>query len=353
MASTPKIELRLQADRLCYLSRQTRFSLVVYLTLSSSRSVTVLKHAHDPHAGLVQLLTSQCIECVDTESGQRIPVFPDADKTKSRVTHGKKPSLMSFNDHRSEYLTFTTALNPRDYELVFDPSELQPDRNYTMRCNASALGWWSYDSKEKILEYFASHGELPPPETPSLRCESTNNVSFDTRKDVPQPPSVDMSLSAPSTLSLSGIPPFEFSVKFVSHATKPITVLAERHRVKATESDFEILEDSTGTRVAPDIIDDGDIEGPWQREDFLRLVPGVPYVEQRVLNPTIAYSGLEDLKVDTAYTMRMPRSNWPWWSFDDVDEVMRYASERGSMSLGYAPPIDLTCHDEAKFRVVE
>lgn len=78
----------------------------------------------------------------------------------------------------------------------------------------------------------------------------------------------------------------------------------------------------------------------------------MPYVEQRVLNPTIAHSGLEDLEVDTDYTMRMLKSSWTWWSFDDVDEVMRYAGERGSMSLGYAPPIDLVCRDEAKFRVV-
>jgi len=346
--------VRLRADRLCYLSRQTRFSLVVYLTLSSTRSVTVLKHGHDPHAGLVQLLTSQCIECVDAESGQRIPVFSDTDQTTSKNSQMENPLLMSFDGHRSEYLTFTTASSPRDYELVFDPSELQPDRNYTIQFNPSALGWWSYDSKEMILAYFASHGKLPPPEDSSLKCESTNTVSFDTRRDLPQPPSVDVSLSAPSTLSLSGNPPFEFSVKFISHATKPITVLAERHRIKATESDFEILEDSISTRVAPDIIDDGDIEGPWQREDFLRLAPGVPCVEQRILNPTIAHSGLEDLEVDTDYTMRMPKSSWTWWSYDDVDEVMQYAGERGSsMSLGYAPPIDIVCYNEAKFHVVQ
>lgn len=291
---------------------------------------------------------------MDTESGQRIPVFPDTDKSKSKDSQKENPSLMTFDGHRSEYLTFTTASSPRDYELVFDPSELQPDRSYTIHFNSSALEWWSYDSKEMILDHFASHGKLPPPEAPPLKCESTDTVSFNTREDLPQPPSVAVSLSAPSTLSLLGNPPFEFSVKFTSHATKPITVLAERHRVRATNSDFEILDDSTNTRVAPDIVDDGDIEGPWQREDFLRLAPGIPYVEQRILDPSVAHSGLEDLKVDTDYRMRMPKSSWTWWSFDDVDEVMRYAGDRGdSMSLGYAWPIDLVCRDEAKFRAVE
>ncbi len=353
MASAPKIDIRLQADRLCYLSRQTRFSLVVFLTLDSGRPVTVIRDGGALQAGLVQLLASECIECVDTESGQRMPVLGDSNETKSESSDSKNPSLMSLEHHRADYLTFTTASSPRSYELVLDPSKLQPDRNYTIRCKSSALEWWSHDSKEKVLEYLASHGKLPPPEAPPLRCESTNTVSFDTRNDVPQPPGVDVSLSAPSTLSLSGSPPFEYTISFISHAAKPITVLAERHRIKTTESDVEVLEPSTNTRVAPDIIDDGDIEGPWQREDFLRLIPEVPYVERSVFNPTIAHSGLEDLKVDNQYLLRMPESRWTWWSFDDVDEVMGYAGERDTGSLGQVPPIDLICHDEVMFRVVQ
>ena len=348
MASAPKIDIRLQADRLCYLSRRTRFSLVVFLTLESGRPVTVIRDG-----GLVQLLASECIECVDTESGQRMPVLGDLNETKSESSDSKNPSLMSLEHHRADYLTFTTASSPRSYELVFNPSKLQPDRDYTIRCNSCTLNWWSHDSKEKVLEYFASQGKLPSSETPPLRCVSTGTVSFETRKDVPQPPSIDVSLSASSTISLSGNPPLEYTTTFISHATKPITVLAERQRVKATESDVEILECSTGTRVAPDMIDDGDIEGPWQREDFLRLVPEVPYVERRVFDPTIAHSGLEDLKVDNEYLLRMPKSRWTWWSFDDVDEVMRYAGERDTGSLGTVSPIDLFCRDEVKFRAVQ
>lgn len=354
MASTrPKIEVRLWADRICYLSRQTRFSLVVFITIHSDKPITIVKHARSFDFGLLNLLVSEVIECFDTDSGERIPVLDSGLSLQLRSSNEGDISLMSFYDQKSQYLTFTTAESPRDYEFLFDSSQLLPDGNYTIQSKPSALKWWSHGSEEKILEHYASHGKPPLTETPALVCEPGNSVSFVTRANVPQPPKIEVSLSVPPTLSLSNNPPFEFSVSFTSYAAKPITVLAERHHARAFNSDIEIIDNNTRKRVAPDLIDDGNIDGSWQPEDFLRLVPEVCYVEQRTLNPTRPYSGLESLELDAEYSLLLPPSRWTWWSFDDLDEVMSYAGERGSGALGQVPSIDLVCRDEKVFRVVK
>lgn len=210
----PKLEIRLWADRLCYLSHQPRFSLVVFITLRNSgqKPITIVRRDDGTAGvGLINLLSSQFIECVDTESGRKIPVLVDVGSeqenalsfetsSKSISTTTTKYSLMTLFENRSDYLTFTTASDPRPYEYVFSSKELNANRNYTIRCTPSVcLPWWSYNSKEAVHDYFASHGELPPPETQkSLQCEPTNTVSFDTRQEVLQAPNVNVSLTAPS-----------------------------------------------------------------------------------------------------------------------------------------------------------
>ena len=49
--------------------------------------------------------------------------------------------------------------------------------------------------------------------------------------------------------------------------------------------------------IDSDLLDDGNMSVPWRHEDFLRFEPEVPYVESRVLDPTKAYSGLENVKL--------------------------------------------------------
>jgi len=71
-----------------------------------------------------------------------------------------------------------------------------------------------------------------------------------------------------------------------------------------------------------------------------------------MFDPGDRYSGLEDLKVDGEYLLRMVPSEWAWWSFDDIDTVMGYAGERGSGGLGPAQSIELVCGEEANFRAV-
>ena len=133
-----------------------------------------------------------------------------------------------------------------------------------------------------------------------------------------------MHLLAAPTLSLSGNVPFHFSTTFVSHAAKPITVLAERSRIIIANSDIEIVDAKTVKRVAPDLIDDGDMEGPWTRDDFLTLEPGIPYVEERVLE---SKDGLGDMQPETDYILRFPNNFRRWWIYDSVDVGKFYSDE--------------------------
>lgn len=300
-------------------------------------------------------MVSQCIECTDVESGRQIPVLESRQISQSINPGAACPPQMTLEPYRSGYMTFTTATNPRDYEFIFDPRALKPDCTYKIQCKPSALQWWTHDSQATVSEYFKTYGTLPSPETPPLQCEPLYNnstVTFDTRSELTPAPEVSISLSAPSTMSLTSNPKFSFSLAFTSHARKPITVLAERDSTKAGNNDMEILDVVTRKRLAPDLIDNGNDDGPWLREDFVRLEPGVPYVEHGTFDPAYKYSGLEDLELNGEYLLRMVDSKWGWWSFDDVDTVMSYAGERGQGRLGPAQSIQLVCGEEARFRAV-
>ena len=347
----PFIEVQLRADRICFYSNQARFSLVVFLTLHNEQSITIAEYADTLDVGLVNLLKSRCIECIDSTSGKTVPILDGGEDTlQSKASRADSPRLMSLQRKRASYITFTTDSQPRAYEFMLDASKLQPGRKYMVRCKDWALDWWSRRSAENCVEHFKAHGELPPTELPPLRCSPVNDVTFECLKDLLKPPRVEVFLAASSTMSLSGNPPFEFSTSFVSHAAKPITVLAEREYAISMKGDIEIIDKGTRKRVAPDLIDGGDIEGPWRQDDFLTLKPGREYVEERSLRPQ---EGLDTMMPDSEYILRFPENSWTWWTFDGVDEVMQYAGDRGSGSLGKALPIDLICDNEVEFRTTE
>lgn len=353
MAPQPKIHIHLRASlKTCFLNCQPHFSLVVLLTLSSERPVTFIKNGTGLHAGLAQLLISKCIECTDIQTGQPIPVLDSKTKPQPSTSNAESPDLMGLEPKRTNYVTFTTATNPRAYEFEFASSGLEPDRSYAIRCNAAVLQWWSYKSVEEIGDYFDAKLELPSSETPPLRLESDNTISFDTRAEMEKAPTIDVSLSAPSTLSVSGNALFEYSLTFISNATKPITVRFQRQGSTSTNTQIEILNNVTRRRVAPDLIDVHDDDKPFLPEDFLRLNPGKPHAERSVLNPFKRYSGLEDLKVNTGYVLHMIESHW-WWSYDGIDDVIKYASERGNGGLRPTQPIDLISCNEINFRTVQ
>ena len=350
-SQAPFIDVRLRTDRICFCSNQVRFSLVVFLTLHNEQSVTIAEYGGDLDVGLVNLLKSKCIECVDSTSGETVPVLDDGKNiSQGKDPRANTPLFMSLQRSSANYITFTTDPRPRAYEFSFNASELQPGRKYTVRCKDLTLDWWSRRSVDSCVEHFKVHGALPPTESPPLCRSPVNEVTFECREDLSKPPRVEVCLAASSTMSLSGKPPFEFSTTFISHAAKPITVLAERDNVICINSDIEIVDSCTGTRVAPDLIDDGDIEGPWRQDDFLTLEPGREYIEKRLLR---LEDGLDSLKPDNGYDLRFPETSWTWWTFDSVDEVMRYAGDRGSGSLGKALPIIISCDNEVGFRTTD
>ena len=352
MDAQPKIDLRVQVDRLCYLNLQPRFNLVVFLVLTSRQSITLIRNALENPNGLKQILASHCLECHDVESGQRIPVF-DNELASTTKPETSCPELMTLEPERSNYMTFTNATSPRSYEFFFDSSGLRPDRTYAIKCKPSPVGWWSYESQEGIRQYFEANGHLPPAKEPPSQCVSNGDaVTFRTHNETAPAPKISVSLSAPTSMSLSGNPKFDFTLAFTSHATRPITVLAERDLATIGNTDLEILEKTSEKRVAPDLIDTSNTEGSWLREDFLRLEPEMPHVEHRSLNPTHQHSGLEDLKVHTEYVLRIIDIEWRWWSVDDIDTVLGYAGERGSGRLGPAQSLRLVCDKEVPFLAI-
>ena len=347
----PFIEVQLRADRICFYSNQARFSLVLFLSLHNEQSITIAEYGDTLDVGLVNLLKSRCIECIDSTSGKTIPILDDGEDTlQGKASKANAPRFMSLQRKRANYITFTTDSRLRAYEFPLDGSRLQPGRKYVVRCKDWAQDWWSRRSVDNCVEYFKAHGELPPTESPPLRCFPISDVTFECQEDLSKPPRVEVILAASSTMSLSGNPSFEFCTTFISHATKPITVLAERDDVICMNGDIEIVDKSTGNRVAPDLIDGGDIEGPWRQDEFLTLEPGREYVEKRSLRPQ---DGLDTMRPDSEYVLRFPANSWTWWTFDGVDEVMQYAGDRGSGSLGKALPINLICDDEVEFRTTE
>ena len=208
------------------------------------------------------------------------------------------------------------------------------------------------DALQGSISTKALAAHSPASDQPSIRWDvSEPEVTFENRASLPETPKVTVSLSAPSNFSLSNKPPFSFTLTFQTQSDKPITVLAERERIQNGNSDIEILDDGTRTRVAPDLIDDGNMDGPWQREEFLRLEG--TYEEHRVLDPSKPYIGLQELKVGSQYMLRLLDGEFLWWSEDTVDEIMEYAGDRGDGSLGSAKSIKLVGGDEVKFTVVE
>jgi len=359
----PTVDVNLRVDpTTCDLSRQTRFSLVVLLTLHSERSVTVAKHADGLDIGLDYVLQSGAIKCIDTVSGERIPIFdnsrngdPESNNSRngdpeSTATEAKTPSLLVLNNNRADYITFTSAATPREYEFVLDIIHLEPNREYTIRCHPWELNWWSYTSVKECLDYFDVHAKLPPTQSPPLHCSPSNRVSFSCQANKLKSPQVDVSLAASSTLSLSSTPAFRFSTTFTSHASQPFTALAKRRDAISLRTDIEILDATTRKRAAPDLIDVND-SGLYEREDFLYLNPGKPHVEERSLSMK---DGLEELQPGSEYILRFSKDKWMWWHPDSIDDVMRLGKGHGW--TGYFSDefsIHLVCRDEVRFLVVD
>lgn len=365
----PRVEVGLGVDRICYLSGEPRFNLVLYFTLRDCSTIITLLKAKNPSdqpnkspvEALRPISSSDVIECVETRSNRFISFLEASFSAPSSPP--KEPSdedvdglpILTLEPNRKAYVTLTASIARRPYELFFDSSQMLPDHRYRIRFNPDAgVTYWRAimpDALKGLMPIEALAVHPPALDQPSIRWNVIEpEVTFETRASLPKTPKVTISLSAPSSLSLSNNPPFSFTLTLRNHPDKPISVLAERERVKSGNSDIEILDSGTRKRVAPDLIDDGNMGGPWQREEFLGLEG--TYEEHRVFDPLKPYSGLEELKVGTQYILRLLDGEFSWWSEDTVDEIMEYAGERGDGSLEDGKSIKWVDSDEVTFNVV-
>ena len=114
---------------------------------------------------------------------------------------------------------------------------------------------------------------------------------------------------------------------------------------------MEILDAETGARIGPEPIEDN-LDGPWQEEEFLRI--DGTYAETRTLDAErlTEFEG-PGMRVGQEYVLRHLGETWEWWSEDTIDEVMKYAGERGEMGLVRTEGIKFKSGGEMRFRAVE
>ena len=311
LEAEPLVEVRLKATRICFLSGKNCFSFILLLTLRTSETpVTFLKDGFEGIEGVQPVNSDQVVQCFDDDSSGQLQV----------LRQDPRPSFLKLEPNREGYATFTTSSTPRPYGLVFDPSSLLPNHKYRLRFRpTTSITHWPSGTEESLSSLSrVSNGSLattdiPKPSTTSIVWDvvgGNDTISFETRPSPAETPTVNVSLSAPSTFSLSNHPPFKFILTFSVDTPGSITLLAERGRVQGADSDIEILDATSGFRVGPELIDDGNMDGPWQREEFLRI--DRKYTEIRKLDATRKYCGLEELQVGREYILRHLGGEWSW-----------------------------------------
>ncbi|KAF2833772.1 hypothetical protein CC86DRAFT_365586 [Ophiobolus disseminans] len=342
-APTPRVEVELKASRTCHLSNETPFYLVLLKKSCNIQTHEIfLQDGFAGAKGFQPINSDQVIQCFDDETGEQVQV----------IHQGSHISILD-----RSYVQFTTSNTRKAYELPFITSSLQPDRKYRLRFKpTTSISHWPA-SVEDTLNLFkevsassVSASDIPTPSTESIPWEVANGndtIVFKTRTSRPPKPNVTVSLSAPTTYSLSK--PFTFTLIFSTDAPHPFTVLANRAQVQSLLSDIEILDGTLRSQVGPDSIiackDDG-----HEREEFLRI--DGTYTEHRELE----FAGLiwEDveLKVGEEYILRHLGGQW-WWTEDTIDEIMTYLNSTTSVGLAMTERIEFASAGEVRFKVVE
>lgn len=339
--TTPRIEVKLKASRTYYLSNEPPFYFILDGTLSDTAERAIF--LEDGFAGTRDyqpINSNQVIQCFDYETGEQVEV----------LHQGTQPV---FSD--SGYSQFTTSNLRESYDLPFITSSLRPGRKYVLRFKpTTSISHWPASGKDTLNSLAGVYSSLvSTPDIPALStqtilweaAEGEDMIIFKTRSLQPSTPTVTVSLSAPSTCSLSK--PFIFTLTFSTDAVYPITVLADRSFVKSVYSDINIRDSTSRVQDAPNIIVccDDDEE---QRQEFLRLKG--TFTEHRELN----ISDWEELKpeVGTEYILRHLPGTW-WWTDESIDEVMTYLGSKSSLSLAYTDCIKFASAGEVRFKVVE
>ena len=345
----PRVEVRLSATRICYLSGNPTFDFVILLTLRNSKEpVLFLKNGLQDIKQFQSINSDQIVQCIDNDTGEQL----------QNLRQDPRPIYLRLEPDRGGYVTFTSDRSPKPYELAFDTSSLLPDHHYRLRFNQiNAITHWP-SAIEELLDALSSGpewsaGDIPKPSPTKIPWTLVGNsdVTFTTRTSPSAPPKVTAILSASSTFSLSNKPPFTFTLTFSTDPKAVITVLAERPRVIGNGSDIEILDADTGACIGPVRIEDN-LDGPWQGDEFLRI--DETYTETRTLDAKrLTEFGGPGMQAGKEYVLRHLGEKWEWWSEDPIDEVMKYAGDRDGMGLERTELIRFKSGGEMRFKVVE
>jgi hypothetical protein len=344
MATTnPRVEVKLKAPGTCYLSNEPPFYFILDIRLPDSAERAIF--LEDGFAGSREykpINSSRVIQCFDYETGEQVQV----------LHQGTQPV---FSD--SGYSRFTTSNHREPHDLPFITSSLQPGRKYILRFKpTTSISHWPASVKDTLNTLAGVHrssvstSDIPALSTQAILWEAADGIDtiiFKTRGSQPSTPNVTVSLSAPSTCSLSK--PFIFTITFSTDAEYPITVLADRSFVKSVYSDINIRDSTSRVQDEPNIIvcRDDDEE---QRQKFLRLKG--TFLEHRTLN--ISDPFWEELKpeVGKEYILRHLPGTW-WWTDESIDEVLTYLGSKSSLGLAYTDCIKFMSAGEVRFEVVE
>ncbi|PVI02120.1 hypothetical protein DM02DRAFT_702893 [Periconia macrospinosa] len=341
--TTPRIEFKLQASGTCYLSNEPPFYFILDSRLPENAETERAIFLEDGFAGsrdYQPINSNRVIQCLDYETGEQVQV----------LHQGTQPVFDDIG-----FSQFTTSDRREPYDLPFITSSLRPDRKYILRFKpTTSISHWpataknTLDSLAEVYSSSASRPDIPAPSTEAILWEAADGndaIIFKTRSSQPSPPNVTVSLSAPSTWSLSQ--PFLFTLTFSIDAEYPITVLADRSYVKSMRSDISIREATLPIQDFHNIDICSDV-GEEQRQDFLRLKG--TFTEHRELDVNDPRWG--SLKVGKEYILRHLSGTW-WWTDESLEEVMAYLKSKSSLGLPWTNSIKFSSAGEVKFKVVE
>jgi hypothetical protein len=339
--STPRVEVELKATRVCYLSNGPPFEFILR---RRSRDIDErVVFLHDGFAGVegYQPFNSpRVFQCFDCETEKEVQV----------VHQGIQPLFLGG-------VHYTSSSTRESYELPFVTSSLEPDRKYRLCFRSNLISCWPAIVKQIQVPRDITPGSLssasyyPAPSTPSILWEAADGkdtVVFKTRSSQPPTPEVAVTLSAPSTYSLS-----EQSLKFVltfsTNASFPFTVYTQRSRVVAHYTDVKILDATSRSELAPNfhVCYDSD---EYDRKDFVEFDGS--YTEHRSWDFADPMLSEVQLEVGHKYIMSYRGERWGWWTEDTLDEVLEYLASPSNLGLDNESVIR-TGTSEVRFKVVE
>ena len=210
-----------------------------------------------------------------------------------------------------------------------------------------------FDFSSGSLGDLLSASELPTPATPIIPWQAANGnhtIIFETRGSRLKTPKVTVSLSAPSTYSLSSpTKRFAFTLTFSTDAAYPFTVHADRAWVKSLQSDLAILDATSRCKLEP-YLDVYREHYENERHEFIRFEGTC--TEHRELDLGGGNLSRLELEVGKEYILCHLGGSW-WWTEDTVDEVMNYLASWSSAGLEMGTKIEFEGAGEVKFTVVE